>query len=116
MHCHLVRDSIKNISSITCYLILLKQEGDFSIDFAGENLYAHGQFHGYKMTNELNNLKLDRAPHPPDSPDLSPCDFWLFGILKQKIKNRMFRCILAISQGMERVDIGRPAIYLLHLN
>jgi hypothetical protein len=28
----------------------------------------------------------------------------------------MFRCILAISQGMERVDIGRPAIYLLHLN
>jgi hypothetical protein len=34
-------------------------------------------------------LKLDkhpiaRLPHPPHSPDLSPCDLWLFGMLKDR--------------------------------
>jgi hypothetical protein len=37
MHRHLVCDSIKKISSITFYSILLKQESEFSIDFAREN-------------------------------------------------------------------------------
>jgi hypothetical protein len=30
---------------------------------------------GRKLTDELDNLKLDRVSHPPYSPDLSPCDF-----------------------------------------
>jgi hypothetical protein len=30
---------------------------------------------GRMMTEELGRLKLDRVPHPPYSPDLSPCDF-----------------------------------------
>jgi histone-lysine N-methyltransferase SETMAR len=28
------------------------------------------------------------ALHPPDSPDLSPCDFWFFGMVKENIKDR----------------------------
>lgn len=24
-------------------------------------------------------------PHPPNSPDLSPCGFWLFGLIKQNL-------------------------------
>jgi hypothetical protein len=52
------------------------------------------------VTDEFDNLKLDRVHNPPYSPDLRMCDFWLFGMLKQKIKDRVFRCILAISQGM----------------
>jgi hypothetical protein len=27
-----------------------------------------------------------RAAHPPYSPGLSPCDFWLFGFLKESMK------------------------------
>jgi hypothetical protein len=30
-------------------------------------------------------------PHPPYSPDIiSPCDFWLFGVLKQILRDREF--------------------------
>jgi hypothetical protein len=48
---------------------------------------------GRKGTDELGNLKLDCVTHPPYSPDLSPCDFWLFGMLKQNIKDRAFQMI-----------------------
>jgi hypothetical protein len=61
---------------------IMEHEGDFPIDFTGENFFAHGQFNGLKVTDEHNNLKLGRVPHPPYSPDPSPCDFWLFGMLK----------------------------------
>jgi hypothetical protein len=37
---------------------------------------------GCKMTDEFNNLKLERIPHRPYSLDLSPCAFWIFVILK----------------------------------
>jgi histone-lysine N-methyltransferase SETMAR len=29
-------------------------------------------------------------PHPPYSSDISPCDFWLFGLLKGITKDREF--------------------------
>jgi transposase len=45
---------------------------------------------GTKITEKLEKRHIVRAPHPPYSPDLSPCDFWLFGILKQKMKERVF--------------------------
>jgi histone-lysine N-methyltransferase SETMAR len=35
-----------------------------------------------KVIDEFDNWKLQRVSHPPYSPDLSPCDFWLFGMLK----------------------------------
>jgi hypothetical protein len=46
---------------------------------------------GHKVTDAFNNLKLDYVSHLPDSPDLSSCDFSPFGILKQKIKDRVFQ-------------------------
>jgi histone-lysine N-methyltransferase SETMAR len=45
---------------------------------------------GRKVTDELENLKLVPVAHPPYSRDLSPCDFWLFRMLKQKIQDRVF--------------------------
>jgi hypothetical protein len=41
-----------------------------------------------KITEKLEKKYIAGVPHPPYSPDFSPCDFWLFGILKQKIKDR----------------------------
>jgi histone-lysine N-methyltransferase SETMAR len=35
-----------------------------------------------KVTDKLEVLRPDRVHHSPYSPDLSPCDFWLFGMLK----------------------------------
>jgi hypothetical protein len=36
----------------------------------------------------LEHNKTERAPHPAYSPDISPCDFWLFGFLKEKLKEQ----------------------------
>jgi hypothetical protein len=35
---------------------------------------------------EIEKLGLSRIPHPPYSPDLSRCDFSLFGFLKERAK------------------------------
>jgi histone-lysine N-methyltransferase SETMAR len=43
-----------------------------------------------KITGKLQKKRITRAPHPPYSPDLSPCDFWFFGMVKQKIKDCEF--------------------------
>jgi hypothetical protein len=56
-----------------------------------------------KAIDELDNLKLDRIRHLPYSPDLSPCDFWLFGMLKQKIKDRVFQMVEEIMTAVHRV-------------
>jgi hypothetical protein len=28
--------------------------------------------------------------HPPYSPELSPCDFWLFPVIKQRLRRKTF--------------------------
>jgi histone-lysine N-methyltransferase SETMAR len=45
---------------------------------------------GAKITSEFQKHHLARMLHPPDSPDRSPCDFWLFGMLKGILKDREF--------------------------
>jgi hypothetical protein len=55
------------------------------------------------MAHELANMKLDRVPHLLYSPDLSPCDFWIFGKLKQKIKNRVFQRFEEIMIAVHRI-------------
>jgi histone-lysine N-methyltransferase SETMAR len=56
-----------------------------------------------KVTDELANLKLDRVTHSPYSPDLSPCDFWLFGMLKYKIKDRVFQMVKEIMIAFHKI-------------
>jgi hypothetical protein len=58
---------------------------------------------GRKMTDELANLKLDHVICTPYLPDLSLCDFWLFGMLKQKIKDRVFQTIDEIMTAIHGV-------------
>jgi hypothetical protein len=41
---------------------------------------------GHKITNKSTAADITHALHPPHSPDLSPCDFWLFGFLKESMK------------------------------
>jgi hypothetical protein len=58
---------------------------------------------GRNVTDELEVLRLDRVPHPPHSSDLSPCNFWLFGMLKQNIKDPMFPTIEEILDAIRHV-------------
>jgi hypothetical protein len=51
-----------------------------------ENSTCHN---GTKITEKLEKRHIARAPYPPYSSDPSPCEFWLFGILKQETKERV---------------------------
>jgi histone-lysine N-methyltransferase SETMAR len=46
---------------------------------------------GRKVSDIFARRSIERAPHPPHSPDISPCDFWLFGYLKHKMRDQEFR-------------------------
>jgi histone-lysine N-methyltransferase SETMAR len=46
---------------------------------------------GHKISQKLANRNIERATDPPYSPDISPCDFWLCGVLKHNMKDREFR-------------------------
>lgn len=41
---------------------------------------------GSLVAQKLKEEKINRIPHPPYSPDLSPCDFWFFGMAKENLK------------------------------
>jgi hypothetical protein len=43
---------------------------------------------GDRVIDELRCLKIIRVPLPPDSPDNSPCDCWMLGDFKGKLKDR----------------------------
>jgi hypothetical protein len=42
-------------------------------------------------------------PHPPYSPDLDPCDFFLFPKLKRRMKGRSFDTIEEIQEESQLV-------------
>jgi transposase len=67
---------------------IARRKGLTSFSVHMDNSMCHD---GVKVTAKLEKKPIARAPHPPYSPDLSPCDFWLFGILKQKMMKRVFR-------------------------
>lgn len=43
---------------------------------------------GVKSMTFLQVLKLDRVPHLAYSPEVSPCDFWIFGKCKNLLEER----------------------------
>jgi hypothetical protein len=46
---------------------------------------------GSKVGSKFDKHHIARVPLPPYSTDFSPCDFWLFGMLKGILKDREFR-------------------------
>jgi hypothetical protein len=49
-------------------------------------------------TQKISDAKLERFPHPTYSPDLSPCNFWLFGMLKGNMNDRAFQTVEEIIE------------------
>jgi histone-lysine N-methyltransferase SETMAR len=52
-----------------------------------DNLMCHN---GSKVVSKFDKHNIARLPHPPYSPDLSRCDFSLFGMLEGILKDREF--------------------------
>jgi len=50
---------------------------------------------------EAKHVKL--MPHPPYSPDLAPCDFWLFPKLKKKLGGRHFERVENLACAVQAV-------------
>jgi hypothetical protein len=46
--------------------------------------------HGAKIISEFQKHHFAKMPHSPYSPEISPCDFWLFGMLKGSPKHWEF--------------------------
>jgi histone-lysine N-methyltransferase SETMAR len=67
---------------------IARRKGLPSLSVHMDNSMCHN---GAKIIEKLEKKHIARAHHPPYSPDFSPCDFWLFGILKQKMKERVFQ-------------------------
>jgi hypothetical protein len=55
---------------------------------------------GSKVVSKFEQHHIFRLPHPPYSPDISPCDFWLFGLLKGIMKDREFHCPELIEEAI----------------
>jgi hypothetical protein len=51
---------------------------------------------GKKITTEIQHRRFARAPHPRYSPDLSQCNFWLFGMMKHCLKDREIHGVQAL--------------------
>ena len=43
------------------------------------------------------------VPHPPYSPDLAPCDFWLFPKLKEKLTGCRYETIEEMKEAVTKV-------------
>jgi hypothetical protein len=60
----------------------------------GSTLWVHMDnstcHNGSKVASKFEKHHIFRLPHPPYSPDRSPCDFWLFGLLTGIMKDGEF--------------------------
>ena len=60
--------------------------------------------HSAKQTQDYlsqNNIRV--LPHPPYSPDLAPADFFLFGMVKQKLRGREFQSLQALLDAYNEI-------------
>jgi len=60
---------------------------------------------GLIVTAKLNAAGMLRAFHPHDSLDLSPCDFWAFEMLKQKMRNRHLQSAEEIQDMIQASEV-----------
>ena len=48
-------------------------------------------------------MSIKTIPHPPYSPDLAPCDFWLFPELKEKLRGCRYETIEEMKETVTKV-------------
>jgi histone-lysine N-methyltransferase SETMAR len=65
-------------------------------------------------TEWLEEHGMRRMPQPPYSPDLAPCDFYLFPTMKEKLErtqvadeDQFFESLEAILRGIDQEELNR---------
>ena len=76
-------------------------------------LFKSGQWHFYLdnapvhnpilVTDYLTKMGIKTVPYPPYSPDLAPCDFWLFPKLKEKHRGCRYGTIEEMKVAVTKV-------------
>ena len=56
-----------------------------------------------RVSNYLTEMGIKTVPHPTYSPDLAPCDFWLFPKLKENLRGSRFEKIEEMKEAVTRV-------------
>ena len=57
-----------------------------------------------KLTRQfIEESGLHILPHPPYSPDLAQCDFWLFPRIKKHLKGRNFSCNSEVEEALRNI-------------
>jgi len=66
----------------------------------------------------LKEVKAQRVMHPPYSPDLSPCDFFLFGALKEKLAGMSFSSSEDLVSKIREIfsDFSKETLQLVYMN
>ncbi|KAA6403303.1 MAG: putative Mariner Mos1 transposase [Streblomastix strix] len=79
-----------------------------------KSIYVHfdnaSSHNSHATTQFLEENKIIRTAHPPYSPDLSPCDYFLFGYLKRNFQDNTFKTI------EEAVDAASKILYSIPKN
>ncbi|PNF21867.1 hypothetical protein B7P43_G05278 [Cryptotermes secundus] len=76
-------------------------------------LLLHDNAHAHRsvpVQEELSRQQVAVLPHPPYSPDLAPCDFFLFHRMKAKLRGRRFQ------SSEEVVNATRDAVWEFPVN
>ena len=55
------------------------------------------------VTDYLTKMGIKTVPQPPYSPDLAPCDFWLFPKLKEKLRGCRYETIEEMKEAETKV-------------
>ena len=76
-------------------------------------LFKLGQWHFHQdnapvhnsilVTDYLTKMGIKTVPHPPYSPDLASCDFWLFPKLKEKLRGCHYETIEEMKEAVTKV-------------
>ena len=68
------------------------------------------------VRDKLQRFDWETLQHPPYSPDLSPCDFYVFGDLKKDIRGRWFTFGRGSARVGEIVDPSATYLFLQDWN
>ena len=76
-------------------------------------LFKSGQWHFHQdnapvynsilVTDYLTKVGIKTVPHSSYSPDLAPCDFWLFPNLKEKLRGCRYETIEEMKEAVTKV-------------
>jgi hypothetical protein len=75
-----------------------------------DNVPAHDALRGREFLAKNSVTKMD---HPPYSPNLAPCDFWLFPKLKTALKEQGFADFSGIQQNVKTLNLMFVVPYIL---